>query len=131
VARKREQVVDEEQQTQDPGFWDDPKKAQVIVKQINRKKMWIKSYDDLVGSLDDLQVLYEFCKEGEATEEEVVGHYDKLLVAVDDLEFKNMLSAEEDGLSAVLQVTAGAGGTESCDWAYMLMRMNSTIRRGM
>ena len=123
MARKREQVVDEEQQTQDPGFWDDPKKAQVIVKQINRKKMWIKSYDDLVGSLDDLQVLYEFCKEGEATEEEVVGHYDKLLVAVDDLEFKNMLSAEEDGLSAVLQVTAGAGGTESCDWAYMLMRM--------
>ena len=72
---------------------------------------------------EDLEVLFEFNKEGEATEEEVDAAHEKLVVAVEDLEFKNMLSAEEDSLNAVIQITAGAGGTESCDWASMLMRM--------
>lgn len=123
MDKKREQVADEEQQTQDPGFWDDPKAAEQILKQINRKKMWITAYDKLVSAHEDVQVLYEFHKEGEASEEEVVSQYDILLEDLEDLEFKNMMSAEEDGLNAVLQVTAGAGGTESCDWASMLMRM--------
>lgn len=68
-------------------------------------------------------MLFEFCKEGEATEEEVQEVYDTLIEHVEELEFKNMLSAEEDSLNAVMQITAGAGGTESCDWASMLMRM--------
>ena len=72
---------------------------------------------------EDLEVLFEFNKEGEATEEEVDAANEKLVAAVEDLEFKNMLSAEEDSLNAVIQITAGAGGTESCDWASMLMRM--------
>lgn len=72
---------------------------------------------------EDLEVLFEFNKEGEATEEEVDAAHEKLVAAVEDLEFKNMLSAEEDSLNAVIQITAGAGGTESCDWASMLMRM--------
>ncbi len=70
-----------------------------------------------------MQVLYEFAKEGEASNEEVEAQYNKTLKLLEDLEFKNMLSAEEDAMSAVLQITAGAGGTESCDWASMLMRM--------
>jgi len=68
-------------------------------------------------------VLYEFHKEGEASEEDVQAQYDTCIEKIEDLEFKNMLSAEEDSLSAVLQITAGAGGTEACDWASMLYRM--------
>jgi peptide chain release factor 2 len=73
--------------------------------------------------LEDLQVLFEFYKEGEATEQEVDTSYNALLNQFAEIEFKNMLRAEEDSLSAVIQITAGAGGTESCDWAAMLMRM--------
>ena len=68
-------------------------------------------------------MLYEFHKEGEASEEDVQAQYDNCIEKIEDLEFKNMLSAEEDSLSAVLQITAGAGGTEACDWASMLYRM--------
>lgn len=74
-------------------------------------------------SIEDLQTLYEFYKEEEATEQELERQYQKTLQVLEDLEFKNMLQLEEDSLSAVLQITAGAGGTESCDWASMLMRM--------
>jgi len=73
--------------------------------------------------MDDLNVLIEFHKEGEATEEEINDLVDVLVLAIEELEFKNMLSAEEDSLNAVLQITAGAGGTESCDWGSMLLRM--------
>lgn len=73
--------------------------------------------------MDDLEVLYEFHKEGEATDEEVDQQYNLTLEKFEDVEFKNMLSSEEDKLSAVLQITAGAGGTESCDWASILLRM--------
>lgn len=73
--------------------------------------------------LEDLRVLYEFYKEGEGSEEDVDTQYKETITALEELEFKNMLSAEEDSLSAVVQITAGAGGTESCDWASMLMRM--------
>ena len=73
--------------------------------------------------MDDLEVIYEFYKEDEATAEDVEERHKKATDLIEDLEFKNMLSEEGDSLSAVLQVTAGAGGTESCDWAEMLMRM--------
>lgn len=77
----------------------------------------------MASAIDDLQVLYDFCKEGEATEEELDNQYELAVEQIEELEFKNMLSSEEDSLSAVLQITAGAGGTESCDWASMLLRM--------
>lgn len=72
---------------------------------------------------EELQVIYEFFKEGDATEEELDNQYSQTIAHIENLEFKNMLSDEGDSLSAVLQITAGAGGTESCDWASMLMRM--------
>ena len=72
---------------------------------------------------EELQILYEFFKEGDATEEELDQQYQNTLLHIEHLEFKNMLSDEGDSMSAVLQITAGAGGTESCDWASMLMRM--------
>ncbi len=73
--------------------------------------------------MEELQVLIEFYNAKEATEDEVVEQYKTTLELIENLEFKNMLSDEGDNMSAVLQITAGAGGTESCDWASMLMRM--------
>lgn len=72
---------------------------------------------------EELQIVYEFYKEGDVTEEELDNQYTLTATHVENLEFRNMLSDEGDSLSAVVQITAGAGGTESCDWAFMLMRM--------
>jgi peptide chain release factor 2 len=117
------QIKEDEKHTQDPSFWDDAKKAEQVMKQIRNKKMWTDAFQDCESAVDDLGVLYEFFKEGAADESELEAQHQLATQRIEDLEFKNMLSAEEDGLNAVLQITAGAGGTESCDWAGMLMRM--------
>ena len=93
------------------------------MRQIRNKKIWTDAFKHCSDSVEDLAVLYDFFKEQAATEEELEAQFQLASSRVEDLEFKNMLSAEEDGLNAVLQITAGAGGTESCDWAGMLMRM--------
>lgn len=93
------------------------------MKKLRSLKAWVVDYDKLLALADDLDVLVEFSKSGEATEEEVEAAYQLLCEKVETLELKNMLSEEEDALSAVVQITAGAGGTESCDWASMLQRM--------
>ena len=123
LDEKRFQLKEEELKAQDPTFWDDPKKAEIKMKEIRGLKYWIESHDKLKGSLDDLEVLIDFAKEGAAEESEVDDHYKNLIQEIEEVELKNMLSGEEDPLSAVLQITAGAGGTEACDWAEMLMRM--------
>lgn len=123
IEAKKMQIEEEDLKTQDPEFWDKPKEAEVLLKKLKHKKFWVAEYMSVKDDCDDLEVLFDFWKEEEATEEEVQESYDALLVRVEELEFKNMLSAEEDSLNAVLQLTAGAGGTESCDWAGMLMRM--------
>jgi peptide chain release factor 2 len=117
------QIKEDEKLTQDPNFWDDPKKAEQIMRRMRNKKLWTDSFKVCQDATDDLQVLYEFFKEQAATEEELEAQYKTAEQKIEALEFKNMLSAEEDVLSAVIQITAGAGGTESCDWAGMLMRM--------
>jgi peptide chain release factor 2 len=93
------------------------------MKQIRGLKFWVETFDRTAVSVADLDVLMEFVREGMAEEAELNTQYAKLLEEIEELELKNMLSNEEDSLSAVLQITAGAGGTESCDWASMLMRM--------
>ena len=123
IKEKKMELSEQELKTQDPSFWDDAKKAEKQMKAIRTIKFWVDTYDTLKALFDDLEVLIEFHKEGEVEESEVDDHYEKLLKEVDELELKNMLSGEEDSLSAVLQITAGAGGTESCDWASILMRM--------
>ena len=123
IPEKRMQLGEEELKTQDPSFWDDPKVAEAQMKNIRGLKVWVAAYDKLKGGLDDLEVLIEFAKEGAAEVSEVDLQHADLLMNVEELELKNMLSGEEDVLSAVLQITAGAGGTESCDWASHLMRM--------
>lgn len=123
IPEKRMELNEQELKTQDPDFWNDAKAAEVQMKKIRGIKVWIEAYDELVELLGDLEVLMEFAKEGEADEQEVQQKYDTLHDKLEELELKNMLSGEEDSLDAVLQITSGAGGTESCDWASMLMRM--------
>lgn len=94
-----------------------------MLKQIRNKKNWTDAYTSTKTSLEDLRVLFDFFKEGEASEDELQSQYHEVQNQLEELEFKNMLSGEEDGMSAILQITSGAGGTESCDWAQMLMRM--------
>ena len=86
-------------------------------------KVWTDAWQQANSMLEDTEVLFEFMLAGDATAEEMQEQYEKCLAAIEDLELKNMLSSKEDQLQAVMQITAGAGGTESCDWAAMLMRM--------
>lgn len=104
-------------------FWDDPKKAEVILKQVKIKKNLIDEYEAVKGELEDLSVLYDFYQEEEATEEDVEQAHAIAEENLENLEFKNMLKSEEDPLNCVLEINPGAGGTESQDWASMLMRM--------
>ncbi len=106
-----------------PDFWDNPQEAQAHMKFIQSKKQWVDDYNAVESLVNDLEVLVEFLQEGEISEEEVELQYERAVNAIEKMEFKNMLSEEGDELPAVLQITAGAGGTESCDWAAMLMRM--------
>lgn len=93
------------------------------MQEINELKSWVEDFNTLKQQVEELEVLQEFFQDGDATEEEVTRQYTKTKTLLEDIEFKNMLSSESDKLTAVLQITAGAGGTESCDWAEMLMRM--------
>jgi peptide chain release factor 2 len=93
------------------------------MKSIRVNKKWVTDFEEAQTQTEELQVFYDFFKEGDVTEKEVQTQFETAQQIIEDLEFKNMLSEEGDGLSAVLQITAGAGGTESCDWASMLMRM--------
>jgi len=93
------------------------------MKSIRVNKKWVKDFEEAQTQTEELQVFYDFFKEGDVTEKEVQTQFETAQQIIEDLEFKNMLSEEGDGLSAVLQITAGAGGTESCDWASMLLRM--------
>ena len=123
IVEKRSLVQEEEKQTHEPTFWDDPKKAEAFLKNINKKKVWVTAYDEVATAVEDLIVLADFLEEGEVEESEVTAQYEISLAKVEELEFKNMLSGEEDNMSAVMTINPGAGGTESQDWAEMLMRM--------
>ena len=123
IDKKLIEIANEEEKTANPDFWNDPKAAELIMKELRFKKKWVEDYNTIIRLNEDLNVFYEFYKEDEADEKDVVQQYEKTIALLEDIEFKNMLSDEGDSLSAVIQITAGAGGTESCDWAEMLFRM--------
>lgn len=106
-----------------PGFWDDDARATGTMKEIKINKYWIELFNHVHTAVEDFAVLFDFWKESEATEEEVKVAYDAAITALDDAEFKSTLNEPEDELTAMLQINAGAGGTESQDWAEMLARM--------
>ncbi len=123
IDKKKIDIKNLEEKTAAPGFWDDQVEAKKVLSQIKNLKNQVEAYEKLKSSIEDLQVLFDFYKEGEANENEVEEQYRETLKLLEDLEFQNMMSEEADSLSAVLQITAGAGGTESNDWAEMLYRM--------
>jgi peptide chain release factor 2 len=116
-------IKENEELTRAPDFWNDPQSAEEKLREISRLKSWTTAYTRVKNSLDDLGVIFEFFNEGEATEKDVTDQYNAVLKLIEELEFRNMLSSEEDILGAILKINPGAGGTESQDWAMMLMRM--------
>lgn len=123
VDNKKIQIKEEEEKSQSAGFWDNPKEAEKHMKQIRTLNSWVKSYDQVIGAAGDLQVLFDFYKEGEATEADLDKQYADTLTLIEELETRNMLRKEEDILGAIMKINSGAGGTESLDWCGMLMRM--------
>jgi len=123
ISQKKIDIQEKELKTQDPSFWEDTQKAEIHMKEIRSIKFWVDSFWNISNSMEELILLVDFVKEEAATEEELLNYYSKVVEMIEELELKNMLSGEEDSFNAILQITAGAGGTESCDWASMLMRM--------
>ena len=123
ITDKEHQVANNQQLSTAPGFWDDNDRATRILKETKGFEYWINLYQATVQKLEDFVILFEFWKEGEAEEEEVIQAHEEAKIAIDDLEFKSTLSAEEDELPAILMINSGAGGTESQDWVEMLLRM--------
>ncbi|QOI97271.1 MAG: peptide chain release factor 2 [Flammeovirgaceae bacterium] len=121
--RKIVEVKDEEAITHQADFWNNPRQAETTLKSLRTKKVWTDAFEKVNKLLEDLDVLHEFHEAGDVGEEELDREYQKTAKAVEELEFKKMLSREEDQLSAVLEINPGAGGTESNDWAEMLNRM--------
>lgn len=93
------------------------------MKKVRELKSWIEGYEQVTSAVGDLQVLFDFAKEGEATEEEVDAQYQETIRILEDIEMRNMLRREEDHFGAIMKINSGAGGTESMDWASMLYRM--------
>lgn len=123
IDEKRIEFEEEQLRTQAPDFWDDPKRAQEQMKKVKDIEKWIKGYDEARSLTDEVQLAFDFYKDSLVTEEEVDTAYNKALKAIEDLELKNMLRQEEDPMECVMKINSGAGGTESQDWASMLMRM--------
>ncbi|MDX9906970.1 MAG: peptide chain release factor 2 [Bacteroidales bacterium] len=123
VEKKKQTITEKEELTHAQDFWNDPKKAEEVLRSIRDIKRWTDAFDEAKASFDDLVVIYEFYEAGEATDEDLDRQAEKTTKIIENLEFLNMLSREEDKLSAILQINSGAGGTESQDWVAMLMRM--------
>ena len=123
IDRKRIEFEEEQLRTQAPDFWDDPKRAQEQMQKVKDIEKWIKGYDEARSLTEETQLAFDFYKDELVTEEEVDAAYAKALKVVEDLELKNMLRQEEDPMECVMKINSGAGGTESQDWASMLMRM--------
>ena len=123
IEGKKIQVEEEQMRTQAPGFWDDQKAAEAQMKKVKGLQQWIAGYNEIKTLSDELQLAFDFYKDELVTEEEIDEAYAKASVAIDELELKNMLRDEADQMDCELKINSGAGGTESQDWASMLMRM--------
>lgn len=123
IDKKRIEVEEEELRTQAPGFWDDAKAAEEQMKKVKDIRKWIDGYEEVKNATEELTLAMEFYRDEMVTEEEVDSNYSTALELIESLELKNMLRNEADGMDCVLKINSGAGGTESQDWAQMLMRM--------
>jgi len=116
-------LPEKEELTNQTDFWIDKEKAEKILKEISDTKLWINEFHKVEEAVGEVEVLWEFYREGEVDEQEVQQKYNYAVKLIDNLELKKMLKNEEDKLGAIVKIQAGAGGTESQDWAEMLLRM--------
>ncbi len=123
VERKQVEIEEYEEKTHAPDFWENPKQAELLLKTIQDLKRWTEGYKLAETLFEEMSLTREFYEAEEATDSDVDEAYNKCLAQIEELEFWNMLGGEEDKLSAIVNINAGAGGTESQDWAEMLMRM--------
>lgn len=123
IDQKKIEYEEEQLRTQAPDFWDDPKRAEAQMRKVKNIEKWIKDYDEVRTLTDELALAVEFHKDELISEEEVDAAYANTIKAIEAVELRNMLRQEEDPMDAVLKINSGAGGTESQDWAQMLMRM--------
>ncbi len=123
IDQKKVEFEEEQLRTQAPDFWEDPKYAQEQMKKVKSIQKWLDGYKTVRLYADELKLAFDFYKDEMVTEEEVDADYAKAIKAIEDLELKNMLRQQEDPMDCVLKINSGAGGTESQDWAQMLMRM--------
>ena len=123
IDQKKVEFEEEQLRTQAPDFWEDPKYAQEQMKKVKSIQKWLDGYKTVRLYADELKLAFDFYKDEMVTEEEVDADYAKAIKAIEDLELKNMLRQKEDPMDCVLKINSGAGGTESQDWAQMLMRM--------
>ncbi len=123
IEQKRIDLRNEEEKTQEPDFWEQPDRAREQLRKVAAIKAWIEDYDAIRKDVEDLELMPDFVREGVVTEEEMGQHYAVTLERIEQLELRNMLRSEEDKLGAILDINAGAGGTEALDWASMLLRM--------
>ena len=107
----------------EPSFWDNPEKAQEQLRKVANIKSWVESYDKVAKCVDEAVLMPEFIVEGLASEEDAEAAYNRALELIEELELRKMLSGEEDKMGAIVDINAGAGGTEALDWASMLLRM--------
>ncbi|MDE5796321.1 MAG: PCRF domain-containing protein, partial [Muribaculaceae bacterium] len=123
VDNKKIEVEEEELRTHVADFWDDRDKAEAQMRKIKELHFWIDSYEEIDKMCGELELAFDFVKEGLMTEDEVDELHAQVVKTLEKLELRNMLRREEDKLGVVLKINSGAGGTESQDWAQMLMRM--------
>ena len=123
VPSKKNKIENDKTLSLSSGFWDDNIRATSILKEIKTNSFWTDLYDQTKTAVEDFAVLFEFWKEGEATEEDAKQAFDYAILKLDELEFKSTLNQPEDEMPAVMTINSGAGGTESQDWAEMLLRM--------
>ena len=123
IEQKRIDLRNEEEKTQEPDFWENPDKAREQLRKVAGIKAWIEDYDAVCKEVEDLQLMPDFVKEGVVSEAELDEQYARTLDRIEKLEMRNMLRRDEDKLGAIMDINAGAGGTEALDWASMLLRM--------
>ena len=123
IEQRRIDLRNEEEKTQEPDFWNDPAKAREQLRKVAGIKAWIEEYDAVDKLVEDLELMPDFVKEGVVSEKELDAHYAETMECIGKLEMRNMLRRDEDKLGAIMDINAGAGGTEALDWASMLMRM--------
>ncbi|WP_304154820.1 peptide chain release factor 2 [Hoylesella buccalis] len=123
IDQKKVEFEEEQLRTQAPDFWEDPKRAQEQMIKVKSIEKWLVGYQQVRQLADELELAFDFYRDDMIAEDELDADYAKAVAAIEDLEMKNMLRQTEDPMDCVMKINSGAGGTESQDWAQMLMRM--------